>query len=297
MSKLALAVAASIALFAVDAVGEGESLVGRPAPEIKTTEWLHGDGRTSLADFRGHVVLLEFWSTTCDACRGDTRHLAKLAETYGKKGLEVVALTGEDDRRALTKYLTFVDPAPNYRLAVGYGSGYAITRLPCAVLIDPDGKVLLDGTGGRSFSNKEIEAALKTVRQPTAEELEARAAKRLAFAESFAKERLYARAEYEMLQAAKLHPGTASGKKAEARAKSFDEGEAAAERDAQWVVAKIVGLNPTFEHPLDKPSRSEAEALSKRLIKKADEIRSKAPRAAKMALEWSDFFDAVVAGR
>ena len=33
------------------------------APEIEISEWINGDGRTSLADYRGEVVLLEFWSS------------------------------------------------------------------------------------------------------------------------------------------------------------------------------------------------------------------------------------------
>jgi len=38
-------------------------LVGKEAPEISVKEWINGDGRTSLKDFRGEVVLLEFWQS------------------------------------------------------------------------------------------------------------------------------------------------------------------------------------------------------------------------------------------
>jgi hypothetical protein len=37
--------------------------VGSVAPEVDAREWIGSDGRTSLADFRGEVVLLEFWGT------------------------------------------------------------------------------------------------------------------------------------------------------------------------------------------------------------------------------------------
>ncbi len=33
------------------------------APEIEIHDWINGDGRTTLADFRGEVVLLEFWNS------------------------------------------------------------------------------------------------------------------------------------------------------------------------------------------------------------------------------------------
>lgn len=37
--------------------------VGQLAPEIFVKHWIGGDGRTSIEDFRGEVVLLEFWGT------------------------------------------------------------------------------------------------------------------------------------------------------------------------------------------------------------------------------------------
>jgi thiol-disulfide isomerase/thioredoxin len=287
-SASTLVACASVVLGFVAAATAGEgSLVGKPAPEIDAREWIHGDGRATLADFRGAVVVLEFWKTHCPVSRGDVRHLVKLAEDYGKKGLEVIALTSDDDRRTLTRFLANVDASPNYRMATGCAGGYAMTRIPYAVLVGPDGKVLFDGAGGRSLSDKDVEAALKLVRPPTPDELEARAAKRLAFAETFAADRLFARADYEMRETARLYGATPSGKKAAERAKSFAEGDAAAELDAQRDVAKLAGLNPSLEHPTDKLKRDDADALAKRLAKKADEIRAKAPRAAKLAEEWA----------
>ena len=266
--------------------GEG-SLVGKPAPEIDAREWIHGDGRASLADFRGAVVVLEFWKTHCPVSRGDVRHLVKLAEDYGKKGLEVIALTSDDDRRTLQRFLANVDASPNYRLATGCAGGYAMTHTPYAVLVGPDGKVLFDGAAGRSLSDKDVEAALKLVRAPTPDELEARAAKRLAFAETFAGDRLFARADFELRETARLYGATPSGKKAAERVKSFADGDVAAELDAQRDVAKLIGLNPSLEHPTDKLKAQECEALAKKLAKKADEVRAKAPRAAALAEEWA----------
>jgi thiol-disulfide isomerase/thioredoxin len=282
-----VACATAVLVIVAAAVAGDGPLVGKEAPEIQATEWIHGDGRVALADFRGQVVILEFWKTRCSVSRGDVRQLAKLADEYGKKGLEVIALTGEDDRRALTRFLTHVDASPNYRIASGAASGYAMTRLPYAVLIGPDGKVLVDGAGGRSFAGKDVEAALKLVRPPTAVEVEARAAKRLAFAETFALDRLFARAEHEMRETVRLYPGAPSAKTAAERAKSFGEGEAATEYAAQRDVAKLIGLNPTLEHPVEKLKASDAETLAKRLAKKADELRTKAPRAARLAEEWA----------
>jgi hypothetical protein len=55
-----LAIAAGWAAAAEDGTA---ALVGKTAPEITVSDWINGDGRTTLKDFRGEVVLLEFWKT------------------------------------------------------------------------------------------------------------------------------------------------------------------------------------------------------------------------------------------
>lgn len=37
--------------------------VGKDAPELQTKEWINSDGRTTLADMKGEVILVEGWKT------------------------------------------------------------------------------------------------------------------------------------------------------------------------------------------------------------------------------------------
>jgi thiol-disulfide isomerase/thioredoxin len=279
----------SVALIVIAAAfARGDtSLAGKPAPEIQATDWIHGDGRTSLADFRGEVVLLEFWKTRCPASRAEVRHLVKLGEDYARRGLAVIALTSDDDRRSLERFLTYADASPNYRIAIGGAGGYPVARLPCAVLVGADGNVIVDGTSGRTVSDKDVEAALKATPALTVGEIEARAAKRLAFAETFLADRLFARAEHELSQIGKLGAASASARRAQELLKSLGEDDAAAELAAQKDVAKLAGLNATLEHAADRVKSSDAESLAKRLAKKAEEIRAKTPRAAALADRWA----------
>lgn len=60
---LALATAAPVAAYPQE-TAPTTAVTGRPAPDIEVGDWINGDGRTSLADFRGEVVVLEFWATT-----------------------------------------------------------------------------------------------------------------------------------------------------------------------------------------------------------------------------------------
>ena len=48
--------------------------------------------RVSLSDFKGKVVLLNFWYPFCGPCRGENPELQKVLEEYGPKGFEILAL-------------------------------------------------------------------------------------------------------------------------------------------------------------------------------------------------------------
>ena len=45
------------------ALDGGGPNVGKDAPELQTKEWINSDGRTTLADMKGEVVLVEGWKT------------------------------------------------------------------------------------------------------------------------------------------------------------------------------------------------------------------------------------------
>jgi len=65
--KRARLAAAMVALLAGStaalALGGEGPLVGKEPPELQTKEWINSDGRTTLADFKGEVVLIEGWKT------------------------------------------------------------------------------------------------------------------------------------------------------------------------------------------------------------------------------------------
>jgi thiol-disulfide isomerase/thioredoxin len=56
------------------------------------------DGGTfKLSDFRGKVVVVDFWATYCKPCLEQVPQLAELSRKYRDKGLEVVGLTSDDE--------------------------------------------------------------------------------------------------------------------------------------------------------------------------------------------------------
>jgi thiol-disulfide isomerase/thioredoxin len=76
------------------------------------------DGKAfKLSDFKGKVVLLDFWATWCPPCREQVPQLVKLDQRYRDQGLELIGLTG-DEKSEQKKVEAFMkDFGINYKVA------------------------------------------------------------------------------------------------------------------------------------------------------------------------------------
>lgn len=77
--------------------------VGQEAPDF-TLKDLDGVA-VSLRDFRGYVVLLDFWASTCTPCRLTMSHLATLEADLGEEGLVVVGVSLDQNASAASQFL------------------------------------------------------------------------------------------------------------------------------------------------------------------------------------------------
>ena len=113
-----------------------------------------------MSDYKGKVVLLNFWATWCPPCKAEIPWFEEFQRTYGAQGLVVVGISmDEDGWRAVRPFLeaTRID----YRVAIGdaalaqkYGG---VESLPETLLIDRDGKIAARHVGIVSRSDYEIE--------------------------------------------------------------------------------------------------------------------------------------------
>lgn len=87
------------------APGHGPAATTRRSTATSFT--LLDERRSSLADYRGRVVVLDFYATWCLPCRQQVPHLISLQQRFGAEGLRVIGLNagGEEDRAAVPGFI------------------------------------------------------------------------------------------------------------------------------------------------------------------------------------------------
>jgi cytochrome c biogenesis protein CcmG, thiol:disulfide interchange protein DsbE len=133
---------------------------GQPAPAIKVTST---SGQSlSLANYKGHVLILDFFASWCEPCKRSIPHLIELNKKYGKQGLQILGLSLDEDRDDLND---FVKPLKlNYPVALAdeeLQSGYGLRSIPTLVLIDKNGVVVEKYMGLTDEMRKTLDAAIK----------------------------------------------------------------------------------------------------------------------------------------
>ena len=119
--------------------------------------------RHSLADWRGKLVVLNFWATWCPPCRSEIPGFVRLQQRYGRAGLQIVGIS-VDDPGAVAQFwqamkinypLLLADDSV-YDLMAAYGNREA--GLPYSVVIRPDGGTATTRLG--AYGEKELESLL-----------------------------------------------------------------------------------------------------------------------------------------
>jgi thiol-disulfide isomerase/thioredoxin len=104
-----------------------------------------------LADFLGHVVLVEFWSSSCSACQSAMPHLEALREQFADRGLVVITITinrnveGEWQYLSQNGFTQFVALREIDPIGRPTKEEYGVSVIPYAFLIDQQGVIYFAG--------------------------------------------------------------------------------------------------------------------------------------------------------
>jgi peroxiredoxin len=122
--------------------GQAIPVIGQPLPNFD----LAADGGRSirLADLRGKVVVVNFWATWCPPCVEELPSLDRFARTYAPRGVEVVAISVDDDVKAYRDFLqarslslrTVLDPGKSV------SAQYGTFKYPETYIADRQGRLV-----------------------------------------------------------------------------------------------------------------------------------------------------------
>lgn len=155
-----------------------ESLVGKPLPIEGTT--LEGT-KFNIEQYRGRVVLVDFWATWCGPCKAKLPGLMKLHEQYHDKGFEVVGVDLDKNVDDLGKFLddtklpwiNLIGEKDGDEMKFPLAEKYDISAIPSTFLVGRDGKVI-----ARDPSDEEVTKKLEELLQQGKPAAETRPAER-----------------------------------------------------------------------------------------------------------------------
>lgn len=128
--------------------GQAMSEMNRPAP-LFAAPALDG-GTVRLEDYRGQVVLLNFWGTWCEPCKRELPALQAAHEQLGSEGLAVIGVNLTDDEKLQGRNEAQIEAFLNqfgvtYPIALdlegSITNDYRVFPLPTSFFIDPEGSI------------------------------------------------------------------------------------------------------------------------------------------------------------
>ena len=114
-----------------------------PAPDFqgKTVE-----GKDiKLSDFKGKVVLLDFWASWCPPCREEMPQLIKFYRSHNNPDFKLIAVNIDDNAGNMQKFLDKLFPQPQFPVVEDHSQKipplFNIEAMPTTIFIDKKGNI------------------------------------------------------------------------------------------------------------------------------------------------------------
>ena len=140
------------------------AMIGQPVPDFTATDL---DGNPiSLEQYRGKVVLLDFWAVWCGPCIAEMPNVKRVYNNYKDEGFDIIGISLDIDEARLRNYLKENDISWQQ---VFSGEGwqspvsrqYGIRAIPAQWLIDRDGTLISNRARGKALERLVAEAVKK----------------------------------------------------------------------------------------------------------------------------------------
>ncbi|MDR3700114.1 MAG: tetratricopeptide repeat protein [Candidatus Sulfopaludibacter sp.] len=141
-----------------------DRFIGKPAPEFRLKD-LKGAG-VALSDFKGKVVLLDFWATWCGPCREEMPDFEKIHQELASKDVTVLALDANEPRDTVAGFIQ----KEKYTFPVLLSEGtdvvarYSVNAFPTTFAIDKSGRIADIAVGGGAGTLARLQGIIETAR-------------------------------------------------------------------------------------------------------------------------------------
>ena len=144
--------------------GAKHELLNNPAPDF-SGDSVNGKGKVALAQWKGKVVIVDFWATWCKPCQKSFPKLEELRVKDSASGLEVAGVSEDDEGNGVGDF----GATNGAKFPLLWDKDKSIANkwhppnMPSSFILDKKGVVRFVHLGYHDGEEKEIEAELKTL--------------------------------------------------------------------------------------------------------------------------------------